>query len=170
LAKHWFVFYTKSRHEKKVRDLLERNGFEVFLPMHKVLRQWSDRKKKVEVPLFNSYIFVLEEEHRIPEVLKTPGVSINIRVAGKPAVLRQEELDLVQRFIASGYFMETDALQRDEFKSGDQAKVIDGPLRGVVGTIFGETDDGKLSVLIEGINQVIRVKVKVELLEKVGSR
>jgi transcription antitermination factor NusG len=165
--KHWFVFYTKSRHEKKVRDLLMRDGFEVFLPMHKVLRQWSDRKKKVEVPLFNSYIFVLEEEHRIPEVLKTPGVSINIRVGGKPAVLRQEELDLIERFIASGYFLETDSLQRDEFKSGDQAKVIDGPLRGVVGRIYGDTDDGRLNVLIEGINQVIRVKVAVELLKKV---
>ena len=83
VEKHWFVFYTKSRHEKKVRDLLGKGGFEVFLPMHKVLRQWSDRKKRVEVPLFNSYIFVHEEQHRIPEVLKTPGVSTIIRVAGK---------------------------------------------------------------------------------------
>ena len=135
--------------------------------MHKVLRQWSDRKKRVEVPLFNSYIFVFEEATSHTGSAETPGVSTTIRVAGKPAVLRQEELDLIQRFLASGFFLETSALERDAFKSGDRAKVIDGPLRGVVGRVFGETDDGKLNVLIEGINQVIRVKVPVELLKKV---
>lgn len=51
--KHWFVFYTKSRHEKKVKDFLEKVGYVVFLPMRKVMRQWGDRKKKMEVPLFN---------------------------------------------------------------------------------------------------------------------
>jgi transcriptional antiterminator RfaH len=61
-SKNWFVFYTKSRQEKKVNDLLLRHGFEPYLPLQKVLRQWSDRKKKVEVPLFNSYIFVRVEE------------------------------------------------------------------------------------------------------------
>ena len=60
MNKKWLVFYTKSRQEKKVRDILLRRGFEVFLPLQKVMRQWSDRKKKVEVPLFNAYIFVTE--------------------------------------------------------------------------------------------------------------
>lgn len=167
MEKNWFVFYTKSRHEKKVRDLLEKGGFEVFLPMHKVVRQWSDRKKKVEVPLFNSYIFVYEYEHNLPEVLKVPGVAWNIKLGGKPAILRKEELELIQRFIASGFFLEASALERDEFKAGDQAKVIDGPLMGVVGRVYSEGDGEKLEVLIEGINQVMRVTVPVELLKKV---
>lgn len=165
--KHWFVFYTKSRHEKKVRDLLLKSGFEVFLPMHKVMRQWSDRKKKVEVPLFNSYIFVKVEEHNIVNVLRIPGVAWNIRISGKPAILRPEELELIQRFISSGFFLETSALERDEFKEGDRAKVIDGPLAGVIGYVVGGTEGDKLNVLIEGINQVIRVTMPVELLRKV---
>jgi transcriptional antiterminator RfaH len=61
MEKKWFVFYTKSRQEKKVNELLLKKKFEPFLPMQQVMRQWSDRKKKVTVPLFNSYIFVFAE-------------------------------------------------------------------------------------------------------------
>src|SRR5690349_12724362 len=91
--KKWLVFYTKSRHEKKVKELLEKNGMEVFLPMQRQLRQWSDRKKKVEVLLFNSYIFVFETESKIPEILAVPGVAWNIRYNNKPAQLHAKELD-----------------------------------------------------------------------------
>jgi transcription antitermination factor NusG len=100
-------------------------------------------------------------------VLRIPGVAWNIRISGKPAILRKDELDLIKRFITSGFFLETSALARDEFKEGDKAKVLDGPLAGVVGYVVGGVDGDKLNVLIEGINQVIRVTVPVELLRKV---
>ena len=89
--RHWFVFYTKSRQEKKVQELLTRRGYEVFLPLEKVMRQWSDRKRTVEVPLFNSYIFVSVLAHQIQEVLQVPGIAWNIRHNGKPAVLYPKE-------------------------------------------------------------------------------
>src|SRR5690606_15969941 len=107
MHKQWYVFYTRSRQEKKVRDLLLKGGFEVFLPMQKVMRQWSDRKKKVDVPLFNSYIFVKDQEFRITDILRIPGVAWNIRHNGKPAILRQEEFELINRFITTGYFLES---------------------------------------------------------------
>jgi len=56
MEKKWFVFYTKSRQEKKVNELLLKRGFEPFLPMQAIVRQWSDRKKKVVLPLFNAYM------------------------------------------------------------------------------------------------------------------
>lgn len=149
-----------------MRDLLEKSGFEVFLPLHKVIRQWSDRKKKVEMLLFNSYIFVNEEDHNIPSILKVPGIAWNIRSNGKPAILRQEELDLIKRFISSGLFLETSTLEREQFKSGDRARIIDGPLAGVTGIITGSSDDEKLNVVIEGIGQVIRVQIPAILLKK----
>jgi len=74
MEKKWFVFYTKSRQEKKVNELLLKRGFEPFLPMQAIVRQWSDRKKKVVVPLFNSDIFVCVEEHRTPEYVDYCGV------------------------------------------------------------------------------------------------
>ena len=166
MEKYWFVFYTKSRQEKKVRDLLLRAGYEVFLPLHKIIRQWSDRRKKVEVPLFNSYIFVHDVEHNIQSVLQTPGIAWNIRSNGRPAVLQLKELELIKRFIASGLFLETSDLKRDSFKTGDKARIIDGPLAGVIGIISGDPEHEKLNVLIEGIDQVIRVQIPAILLEK----
>lgn len=165
--KNWFVFYTKSRQEKKVRELLERFGYDVFLPLHKVVRQWSDRKKKVEVPLFNSYIFVYAAEHAITDVLKIPGIAWNIRHNGKPAILRDDELELIKRFLATGLTLETTTLDRELFKTGDKARILDGPLRGVSGIILSDGDQGKLNVLIEGIDQVIRVHIPASLLAKV---
>jgi transcriptional antiterminator NusG len=164
-TKSWYVFYTKSRQEKKVQDLLKRSGFEVFLPMQRVMRQWSDRKKKVEVPLFNSYIFVRDHEYRIADILQTPGVAWNIRHNGKPAILREEEFQLIQRFITTGYFLETTG-EVETFKVGDRAKIIDGPLAGLSGILTGEDKNQRFNVLLEGIQQVIQVQMPAALLAK----
>lgn len=134
--------------------------------MHKVMRQWSDRKKKVEVPLFNSYIFVNELDYNIHFILKIPGVSWNIKSNGKPAVLRLDELELINRFILTGLTLEASDLDRNTLKTGDKAKIIDGPLTGVVGVISGNPNNEKFNVLIEGIDQVIRVQVPAFLLKK----
>lgn len=164
--KKWLVFYTKSRWEKKVKQYLEKFGFEPFLPIHKVLRQWSDRKKKVEVPLFNSYIFVHDYEHRIRDILQIPGISWNIRHNGRPAVLRQEEKDMIERFINSGLFME--AFSIDNVAPGDKVRVIDGPLRGAVGVLSGDYSDEKFIVVLDGIDQAIKVSIDKKLLKKEG--
>ncbi|MBT1704885.1 UpxY family transcription antiterminator [Chryseosolibacter indicus] len=166
ISKHWYVFYTKSRHEKKVYDLLMKAGYDVFLPMQKVMRQWSDRKKKVEVPLFNSYIFVKTFEHDLISVLKIPGVAWTILYNSRPAILREEEYEVVQRFITSGLFIETTALTED-FTPGDKAQVLDGPLAGTTGILSGSANQQKLSVVLEGINQVVRVEIKGALLKKI---
>ena len=63
--KKWLVLYTKPRNEKKVAERLTKNGFEVYCPLIKTLRQWSDRKKKVEIPMFSSYVFIhIDEKNR----------------------------------------------------------------------------------------------------------
>jgi transcription antitermination factor NusG len=167
MEKFWYVFYTKSRQEKKVRDLLLKNGYDTFLPLHKVMRQWSDRKKKVEVPLFNSYIFVKDFDYNIPEILKTPGVAWNIRHNGKPAVLRPEELELIQRFLATGFFLETQGMGQESLKVGDKARIIDGPLSGVTGILTGQDRSQRFNVLLEGIQQVIQVQIPAALLRKI---
>jgi transcription termination/antitermination protein NusG len=157
LMKKWLVFYTKSRHEKKVKEILLKRGFEVFLPMQKVMRQWTDRKKKVEVPLFNSYIFAFEAEDKIPQILQTPGISWNIRYNDKPAFLREEELAIIKRFLSSGLFIETGYDQ--QLGDGDAVEVIDGPLKGLSGSIIRSSSGDKFFVLLESIQQNITVAV-----------
>lgn len=162
-GKKWLVFYTKSRHEKKTFDFLTKRGFEVFLPLQKVLRQWSDRKKKVEVPLFNSYIFVNESEDKITEILQTPGISWNIRYNGKPAYLRQDELNLIQRFLSSGLFVEATTVS--DFEKGDAVEVIDGPLKGLRGNILHTSEGNKFSIVLESISHNIVVSIEPFLLK-----
>lgn len=168
-SKNWFVFYTKSRQEKKVFSLLNRRGFEVFLPMQKVMRQWSDRKKKVEVPLFNSYIFVFVEEHRISEVLQVPGISWNIRHNGKPAVLHHQELETIHRFLLTGLLIETGA-DSDHVAIGDRVKVIDGPLKGAVGTLTNFQNKERFHMLLASIGQTISVDVDKKIVRKLTDK
>ncbi len=144
---------------------LQKFGFEAFLPLHKVVRQWSDRKKKLEVPLFNSYIFVRDIEANIPEILKVPGLAWNIRHNGKPAVLPEKDYQNILRFIESGLTIEigpTEDLQR-----GDKVEVMDGPLRGAVGFLSGDYNEEKFTIEIETINQVLKVSVDKRLLKKI---
>jgi len=159
----WLVFYTKSRTEKKVYDYLQKFGFESFLPLHTVLRQWSDRKKKVEVPLFNSYIFVHEPESRIMDVLQVPGIVCNVRHNGKPAVMRQKEIDTIKRFLETGYLIES--LPVEDLKKGDRVEVLDGPLRGMEGILTQEYNEEKFSVLVETIDQVLTVNIEKRVLK-----
>lgn len=166
MDKYWYVFYTKSRQEKKVKELLQKGAYEVFLPLQKVMRQWSDRKKKVEVPLFNSYIFVKDFEHKIADILKVPGVAWNIRHNGKPAILRQEEFELINRFITTGLFLEARTMEKESFRVSDKVRIIDGPLTGVTGILTGEDRNQRFNVLLEGIQQVIQVQIPGALLEK----
>jgi transcription antitermination factor NusG len=163
--KKWLVFYTKSRSEKAAYKSLTKFGFEAYLPMQKVLRQWSDRKKKVEVPLFNSYLFVFDLESSITDILKTPGISWNIRHNGKPAFLRESELATIKRFIDSGLTIEIGTIQ--DLEKGDQVKIMDGPMKGAVGFLCGEYNDQKFSIELETIDQVMKVSVDKGLLKKV---
>jgi len=163
-SKNWLVFYTKSRQEKKVNDLLARRGYEVFLPIQKVMRQWSDRKKKVEVPLFNSYIFVREAEDKIPSILQTPGVAWNIRHNNKPAILQARELETIKRFLESGLLLESQQLEN--LQAGDAVEVIDGPLKGMVGNLIKTQEGDKFTVALESIGQSLLVRLTPELLRK----
>src|SRR5690606_20682493 len=95
----WFVLYTKPRAEKKTAEQLARMGVEVYCPVVRTMRQWSDRKKKVDIPLFSSYLFVnlTEEERNV--VFRASGVVRYLFWLGKPAVVRQEEIDTIREWL-----------------------------------------------------------------------
>lgn len=165
MEKQWYVFYTRSRWEKKVLQLLEREGYEVFLPVHKVMRQWSDRKKKVEVPLFNSYIFVSVERSSIYDVLQVPGIVKNLLYNGEPAVLHEKEYQQINKWLDTGLPLEVQGLS-DNVNLGDHIKVTEGSFRGVEGELY-RIDDTTCAVLIESLQQVLTITVRKELVTAV---
>src|ERR1700674_4638266 len=99
IKKSWYAVYTKPRWEKKVANQLERNQIEHYCPLRKVSRQWRDRRKIILEPLFTSYIFVrLADTEHIP-VRKTEGVMNFVHWLKKPAVIRDEEIDIIRHFL-----------------------------------------------------------------------
>lgn len=131
--------------------------------MQVVMRQWSDRKKKVEIPLFNSYIFVAVPEHKIEDVLQLPGVAWTIRHNGKPAVLHQREYEVIVRFIETGLLLETFSFENIDL--GEQVKVMDGPLKGLNGFVSGKGKE-KFTVILDALGQAIRVEINPAVLSK----
>ena len=95
----WHVLYTKPRHEIKALERLAQNGFEVYCPMKTTLKQWSDRKKKVSEPLLPSYIFIKITEKKRAIPLTDPSVLNYIFWQGKPAIVRDSEIDTLKGII-----------------------------------------------------------------------
>ena len=104
--KKWYALYTKSRHEKKVTERLVSQGVDVFCPMVKTLKQWSDRKKKVTVPLIPSYIFVHVEEKNRTKVLSDSSVLNFVFWLGKPAIIQNNEIDRLRGLISKDEIQE----------------------------------------------------------------
>jgi transcription antitermination factor NusG len=120
----WHAVYTKPRWEKKVAELLTRNQIENYCPLNKVLRQWSDRKKIVHEPLFKSYVFVRIEESGYGKVREIYGILNFLNWLGKPAVIRDEEIQLIKQFLNDHDNVHT---QRCAIKVNDTVRITSGP-------------------------------------------
>jgi transcription antitermination factor NusG len=118
----------------------------------------------VEVPLFNSYIFVHIPYHRTQEVLEVPGVSWVIRHNDKPAELHPKEYETIVRFIDTGLLIED--LPAESIEVGEQVEVMDGPLKGLVGQVEGK-GSGKFIVVLQALGRAMRVEVKPLVVRKV---
>ena len=127
----WFAIYTKPKNEKKVVEGLEKIGVEVYCPMITQVKQWSDRKKKVEMPLINSYVFVNIDEHQREDVFKVSGIVRYLFWLGKPAVVRAIEIEALKKslegIVAS---FEVSAIQKDTIY-----KIPEGPFQGFEGIV-----------------------------------
>lgn len=92
----WYVLITKPKYELKVAERLEVSGFEVCCPTRVEIRQWSDRKKKVTVPLLPSMILIKIAERDRSKVFTVPGAVRYLFWLGEPAVVPEQEVELLQ--------------------------------------------------------------------------
>ena len=99
MSKKWLAVYTRPRWEKKVNQLLAEKGLESYCPLNKVRRKWSDRVKIVEEPLFKSYVFVKVTDEDRSTVRMTNGAVNFVYWNGKPAVIREKEINAIKRFL-----------------------------------------------------------------------
>ena len=154
--------YTTSRAEKKVAERLVEAGVQVFLPMVEVLRQWSDRKKKVQKALFNGYVFVKTDRNNLWNCLQTPGAVKFVNFSGVPATIRDEDVETIQRLVATGVSIETDG---SEISPGEKVKVIGGSLEDMVGECIEKGNKDYFLIRIPGIYQNMLVSIPRKFLQ-----
>lgn len=158
LTKHWYALYVRSRSEKKVLMQLEEQDIEAFLPLVTRLKQWSDRKKKVEEPLFKSYVFVHSNEKEHYPVLNVYGVVKFVTFEHKPVVVPDNQIIAIKRYIDDFTEEETN-LKNADLKEGQLVRIIAGPMMGLIGRLQSVKDKKRLTVYIEAVGQYISVSI-----------
>jgi len=133
MSSKWYAVYTRPRWEKKVASLLQQGGFECYCPLNKVRRKWSDRIKLVEEPLFKSYVFVKVDESGRTGVRMTDGVINFVYWDGKPAIVKEKEIEAIKLFLEEH---ENVSLVRLELKPNDRVRVAAGPLMDAEGKVL----------------------------------
>lgn len=164
-SKKWYAVYTRPRWEKKVHKLLEEKGIDIYCPLNKVHRKWSDRIKVVDEPLFKSYVFVKVSEDEKTQVRMTDGVVNFIYWLGKPAIIKEKEIETIKKFLNDHHDVEVRPIDVEE---GNKVMVKSGILMGKEGTVK-KVMHKKVEIVIESIGFVLSAyidKSKIVLLEK----
>lgn len=152
--KAWYVLYTKPRNEKKVAQRLYEKNYETYCPVVETLRIWSDRRKKIKVPLFTSYVFVRLEEAERVAILGDPGVLNFVFWLGKPAIIRDEEIEAIRFLTCEVQDVEVIA---HNFEIGDDVVIEEGPFKGLKGQV-DVADKNQVIVYIEALQCKIQFR------------
>jgi len=156
-TKSWFAVYVKSRTEKKVAVEFQKLGIEYFLPLIKELRQWSDRRKWVEAPLFRSYIFVQIEHKDYFKVLQARGATRYITFEGKAVAIPPQQIEAIKYYING---KEHETIDDIAWEKGKKVEIISGSLTGLTGELVEVKGKYKVKVEIETVGRSILIEIK----------
>lgn len=156
---NWYAFYTRSRSEKQVFARLEEEGFIAYLPLITRIKQWSDRKKKVQEPLIRSYVFVKTDEKSVNEVLKVSGIVFVLKYMGKPAKVREKEIKNLRILTAgdSEYINTMPTIKN--LVAGARIKVVNGSFAGLEGEYVRMKGNYRVIVRMESLGTMITVDI-----------
>ncbi|OXA97473.1 antitermination protein NusG [Flavobacterium oncorhynchi] len=153
---NWYVVYTKPKWEKKVAEKLTQIGIECYCPIITQVKQWSDRKKKIEVPLFNSYVFVQLQEGDRNSVFQIAGVVRYLFWLGKPAIVRDEEIKSIKDSLKVSNIAEVSV---SSIQVGDRIKLESGAFSNQ-SAIVQEVSNTHYILVLESLGCVLKIKYK----------
>jgi len=154
--KNWYVVYTKPKWEKKVAEKLNEMGIECYCPLIIQIKQWTDRKKKIEVPLFNSYVFVQLEYTDRNSVFQISGVVRYLFWLGKPAIVRDEEINIIKTSLAAPNLSD---ISVTSIQVGDRIKLESGVFSNQ-DAIVQEISNTYYTLVLESLGCVLKIKYK----------
>jgi len=161
----WYAVHTRHQHEKLVARALANKGFEVFLPLYSDVRQWRDRTKRVELPLFSCYVFLRGNLDRRLAIVTTPGIHGLVSSAGKLAPIPEAEIQAVHSVIENRIKVEPHPF----LKCGDLVRVKSGALRGLEGFLMRKKGQTRLIISVSLLERSVAAEVDASAVERVPS-
>ena len=162
-TRKWYPVYTNPRAEKKAYQALINKGIHAYLPLHRQLKKWSDRKKWVEEPLLSSYLFVYINQIEQMEVLITKGVSRFIYFSGHIASMPDRQIEDLKLILASSYEL---AITEEHLQPGEKIVIKGGPLKGMTGEIISYRSQKQLALKLESLGCSIIIHVAASLIDR----
>ncbi len=160
---YWTAFYTKPRNEKKAFENLSLKGFEVFCPMKTVMKQWSDRKKKVKEVLFTSYIFCKVTENERSEILRDTSIVSSVFWLKRPVKIPENEIQAIINFLNNHQNVEVIS---SSFYEGQKVKIVEGPFKGETGEVLRDGTTRAILVL-KSLNLSLQAELSKASIELV---
>lgn len=165
-SKKWFAIYVRSRNEKKVSKTLNDIGIESFLPLITRIKQWSDRRKKVDEPLFNSYLFVNIPLSDYYKVLNVNGVVKFICFEKKPVEVPENQIEAIKKYICDTDLHEID-YENIDFKSGELVRIKSGQMKDLIGRFVEIKGKHRIMIEIEVVGQYLPINIARANVERI---
>lgn len=159
--KKWYAIYTAPKAEKRVSVRLAEMGIDHYLPIQRLLKQWSDRKKWVEEPLFRSYLFVHIEEKEYFPVLNIQGIVKFISFGGTAASIPDFQIETVRRLLMESTEIE---ITTESFAPGMPIEVVAGPLMGTLGELISFRGEKRIAVKIHTLDTTVLINIPEEFV------
>ncbi len=156
----WYAVYTAARHEKRVAEQLERRRVECFLPLYEAVHRWKDRRARVTLPLFPSYVFVRIALPDRLQVLQVPSVVRLVSFQGEPTPLPDSEIEVLRRGLA-----QTHAMPHPYLKVGRRVRIKSGPFQGMEGILKRRKDNFRLVLSLDLIMRSIVLDIDAAVIE-----
>ena len=156
----WYAIYTRANAEKKLFDSLQEKKIECYLPMRRVQKMWSDRKKWVDVPLFRCYIFVKVSYKEFFNALNTSGVVCYVSFAGKAQSIPEVQINNIRTFLSQIDHEVT--LSYERIQKGINVEVIHGSLKGIKGEVINVCGQSRLIIRIDSMNCSLYANISKE--------
>ena len=157
-AENWYALHTRPRHEKIVTQRLEERGVTTFLPLLTQVHRWSDRKKKVELPLFSCYVFARFAPNRDERlrVLRVEGVFSLVGAQGEGAPIPIDQIEAIRNLMECGVSWAS----HPYLKIGQRVRIRSGALDGMEGILLSRNGDQSLVISIDAIQRSLSVRVE----------
>lgn len=166
---YWYACGTRSRAEKKTDRLMRRHGIDCYLPLIERERQWADRKKRVEFPLFPGYLFIRCRPHDLGGVRNVPGIARILGTDGRPTPVQDDEIEGVKAMLDAARRSGVEPLPIDYVGPGEPVRIASGPFEGMTGILVERRKGTRLAVNLTAIRQAVCVEIPRTAVQPLGS-